>query len=422
MQKLKLVSLTKNKVSYILNNTKNKNENNNNENNNDNNKLIAKKLKKLSLIESDLTSHDLPKLYFPSMKKIKIKRCSMSLLYFFDSIIGNSNMLQTIELKDSKMNDKNFLDFFSYISQNQQLQESLEYLNFSGNDLTSINLGNFITKGGVLKNVVCLDFSKNDIYEFTYENFSAMPKLKILDLSDNNFSNYIYFEAIKGKKSDFNRIIFMSNNLFINNNVKNKNDYINYLTECLSKFRKKIKRINLSLLYNINNNYQLSHLRISPEVKISLKKINLSLCGLKNEIVCKFIHNNFGLLNLEYFNLSNNFLNIKFFSEAFNNDIVLEKLKILDLSSNKMNFSKLDELNKMRIFIENQQKLIKIKLKNTSFLNCLVEFSKKNEKIVDNFIEKLNNKEVKIIIENENTQFSLISENMKGVFLTKIKK
>ena len=420
LRKLKLICLNRKNVSKILNNIKNKNENNN-LNNVEHEILTAKKLKKLILFESDLTSHDLPILNFPLMKKAKIKRCSMSLLYFFDSVIGYSNKLQVIELKDSKMNDKNFLDFFSYISKNQQLKDSLEFLNFSGNELTSINLNKFITKGNELKSLIYLDLSKNDIYEFKSENFSAVPNLNVLDLSDNNFSNYIYFDAIKGKKSDFNHIIFISNNIFINNNKKNKNNYKDYLTARLAKFRKKIKKINLSFLYNINTNYQLSHLRISPEVKISLKKLNLSFCGLKNEIICKFIHNNFGLLNLEYLNLSNNFLDIKFFSEAIDNDIKFEKLKILDLSFNKMNFSKLEELNKMATFIDNQQKLNKIKFKNTLFLKSLNEFKKKSNLIVNDFIEKLNKKEIKIIIENGNSAVDLKDDNMKEVFLTKIK-
>ena len=422
LKKLKLLRLNKNDVSNILNKIKNKTENNiNNDYYIYNDELTAIKLKKLSIFESDLTSQDLPNLYFPSMKKLKIKRCSMSLLYLFDSIIKNSISLQTIELKNCKMNDKNFLDFFSYLAKNKQLQDSLEYLNFSKNELTTINLQNFIYKKNQLKNLLCLDFSNNEIYEFKSDNFFAAPKLEVLDLSNNNFSNYIYFQAIKGKKTELNRIIFMSNNLFINNNVKNKNDYINYLTEHLSKFRKKIKRINLSFLYNVSNNYQLSHLRISPEVKISLKKINLSLCGLKNEIVCQFIHNNFGLFNLEYFNLSNNFLNIEFFNEAIDNGIVFEKLKVLDLSSNKMNFTRMDELNKMRTFIDNQQKIKTIKFKYTSFLNSLSKFNKSNEKIVNNFIEKLNNKKIKIIIESGNTTLRLINDNMKEIFVAKQK-
>ena len=114
-------------------------------------------------------------------------------------------------------------------------------------------------------------------------------------------------------------------------------------------------------------------------------------------------------------------MDIKFFSEAIDNDIKFEKLKILDLSFNKMNFSKLEELNKMATFIDNQQKLNKIKFKNTLFLKSLNEFKKKSNLIVNDFIEKLNKKEIKIIIENGNSAVDLKDDNMKEVFLTKIK-
>ena len=55
------------------------------------------------------------------------------------------------------------------------------------------------------------------------------------------------------------------------------------------------------------------------------------------------------------------------------------------------------------------------------FLKSLNEFKKKSNLIVNDFIEKLNKKEIKIIIENGNSAVDLKDDNMKEVFLTKIK-
>ena len=41
--------------------------------------------------------------------------------------------------------------------------------------------------------------SNFNIYDFNTENFKDLPSLKVLDLSDNNISSYIFFDSIKNK-------------------------------------------------------------------------------------------------------------------------------------------------------------------------------------------------------------------------------
>ena len=42
------------------------------------------------------------------------------------------------------------------------------------------------------KSLEVLDFSKNSIFEFGIENFKLLLNIKILDLSDNNLTNYTF--------------------------------------------------------------------------------------------------------------------------------------------------------------------------------------------------------------------------------------
>jgi hypothetical protein len=99
-------------------------------------------------------------------------------------------------MHNCKITDKDFMDFFYYLNKKIYLQDSLEYLGFSSNDLTYINIKKFTQKGGALKNLQYFDLSKNNIYEFVTDNFVALQKMNVLDLSDNNISNYSFFDYI----------------------------------------------------------------------------------------------------------------------------------------------------------------------------------------------------------------------------------
>ena len=199
LKKLKFLRLNSETVNDILTQlNKKKNE--------DNEKVfflypekiqIGKKLKSLSIIETNLeTKNELPKINLPVLRKVKIKKSHMPLNYFFDSIVSQTSFLKIINLQNCKITDKGFLDFFSYLSQKLYLQESLQYLGFSGNDLTYINLKRFLNKQGTLKSLQYFDLSKNNIYEFVTNNFKCFPMIKVLDLSDNNISNYLFFDSI----------------------------------------------------------------------------------------------------------------------------------------------------------------------------------------------------------------------------------
>jgi len=404
LEKLKFLGLSSDAVNSILKNL-NKKPNNKKDKEKDieenENIQIGKNLHSLSIIKTDFYHQNLPKFSLPLLRKVKIKKSILPLNYFFDSIAGQTSFLKIINFQNCKINDKNFLDFFYYLGKRKYLQDSLQYLSFSGNELTYINLKKFMNSGGNLKNLQYFDLSKNNIYEFVTDNFKTMPLLRILDLSDNNISNYSFFNSIYTlhKKNQMPCAVLLSNNIFVSNNKYNNRNYRKYIFDILTNFKYKIKKVNLSLLYNKDNIEELTILRISPSVKISLVKLNLSFCGLKTETIWKFFQNNFGLLNLVSLNLSYNFISNSFFSLCSGPDILLEKLKIIDISRNDIHCKEINSFKEIEKFINNYQKLKKIKIQNNDYIEELIELYKEKKDEINSIIDKLKSKEIKFFVE-----------------------
>ena len=157
------------------------------------------------------------------------------------------------------------------------------------------------------------------------------------------------------------------------------------LKENLIYFKYNIKNINLSLLYNKENREELPNLVFSSIIKLSLIKLDLSYCGLNDNCLSNFLKNNFDLISLTNLNLSNNFLTIKFFSSCSSvniNDesenIILEKIKIIDLSFNSIKYQSNNDLIKINKYIDKHRYLQKIKFQNNEFLNIFKK-AEKNE-------------------------------------------
>jgi len=207
--------------------------------------------------------------------------------------------------------------------------------------------------------------------------------------------------------------VLLSNNIFVSNNKYNNRNYRKYIYDILTNFKYKIKKVNLSLLYNKDNIEELTILRISPSVKISLVKLNLSFCGLKTETIWKFFQNNFGLLNLVSLNLSYNFISNSFFSLCSGPDILLEKLKIIDISRNDIHCKEFKDFKEIEKFINNYQKLKKIKIQNNDFIEEIIDLYKGKKEEMDNIIDKLKNKEIKFFVEVKYK--NLVLEKLNGI-------
>ena len=112
---------------------------------------IGKKLKSLSIIESNIIANNeisLPKINLPVLSKVKIKKSKLPLDYFFDSIVGQTSFLRIINMQNCNLSDKDLNIFFNNLNKKIYLQDSLQYLGFSENHLSFINLKQFVIKGG----------------------------------------------------------------------------------------------------------------------------------------------------------------------------------------------------------------------------------------------------------------------------------
>ena len=388
---------------------------------------FADKINSISFDHLNLSSFPIKKIEMNNLKnleKFKIKKCmNLYNTYIYESILTNSNNLKIIKLEYILLTDKSFNEFISKITKINSLIKSIKYLSFSHNYLSSITLK---TKKLTFENLEMLDFSSNNIYNFSSNNFRILPRLKILDLSDNNINNNLLFEGIlKSKKNNLiNFIAFMSKNIFLYNVNDNNQKYITYLNTNLPDLDYNLKKINLSFLYNQYNHEEISKLSFSPSIKISLVKLNLSFCGLKDTYISKFFSNNFDLLNLKNLNLHNNFLSVNFFSlfEDKNKLILIDKLEKIDLSFNSIKCQNKDDLEKLNIFIENHKFLKILKLQNNNILKIfrknedLKEYNDEINKLV-NISEKRN-----IIIEVQGEiMFSTDNERFKKILLYKSK-
>ena len=370
VKKIKFIGLSKDDIIKINEeiNKKIKNKKGINENKSD-----AKKVRSLSLINCDFNKNNPISIKFPVLKIFKLRNTFLDPSYMFKYFISETNSLIKIHIEKINLTDNDLKIFFQLLSKRNEIQNALKTLSFKGNILTKISLDNFNMNNCVLKNLQYLNFSKNNIYEFSEKIFRSVPELKVIDLTNNNISNKILFDFLKEGNKIFKFIALLSNNIFIHNNHSNNMLYIKYISDNLSSFQHGIKKLSLSFLFNKKNINYLTKLKISPAVKISLFKLDLSFCGLKDENVLKFLKNNFGLFNLQILNLSNNHLTDNFFNlgSGLKEEILLEKLKILDLSSNNINLKEIKDLKALNNFVENHRDLKKIKLQYTNFIEGL---------------------------------------------------
>ena len=388
---------------------------------------FSDKIKSICFDHLNLTSFPSEKIVYNNinnLEKLKIIKCiNLYNTSIYKSIINNSNNLKMIKLEGIHLTNKSFNDFFSLITKINSFIKTLKYLSFRNNNLSSINLK---LKKVIFEDLEMFDCSKNNIYYFSTNNFRIFPKLKILDLSENNFNNNLLFEGIlkswKSKLISF--VILMSKNIFLYNVNENNQKYIKYLNQNLPNLEYNLKSINLSFLYNKNNLQEISKLKFSSAIRISLVKLNLSFCGLNDKAISNFFKNNFDLLNLKNLNLNHNFISSNFFSlfDEESDLIYIDKLEKIDLSFNSLICTGKSDLKKLIKFIDFHKFLKVIKLQNNKFLDIF----KKEHNIADcnneiNTFIDISEKR-KIIVEVQIQISSLLdNERFKKILLYKAK-
>ena len=374
------------------------------------------------------------------LKKLKIQNG----IYINTSIISNlfienNKNLISLSLDNINMTDIGFKSILLSLIKNKNITETLEYLSFEGNRITTVKYDkdNNQIQDQFFNNLKTLNLSKNMIYKFEFW-LSALINLRFLDLTGNNIPTSTFMnQVIENKKEkekkrkkekekdktgnnfDENKykdiLVLLNDNMFITNSQKNNNEYINYLNDILPNFDSDIKNLNLNFTYDIETQIYLEKLKFSLNLTISLIKLDLSFCGLDTDTLIKFFKNNSKFFSLRNLNLRYNNIKSDFFEKInSNNEICLDNINYIDLSENEIICETVEKIENLCLFIENHQNLEKLKIINTGFFSDWIDNVKDSNPNADKFkgaFVKLkknldeNKREFKFILNEGNINF-----------------
>lgn len=418
IHKLKLINLVNDEIYDILLNYLKKN-------NIDNNNICEIKLdsiKNIHFINCKVPDNNLFQnkeiihLNIPNIIKIKIQDCKLQKLSYFLPLIKNARNLKNIYMENINLTQNNYLYIFNQINSNVNIINSLEYISFSNNDISKVDF-NYFQNLINFRNLKYIDFSKNNIYYFNEENLNYLPSVKIIDLSYNNISNAKLFNNNINKKKPI--LIFFSSNLFLINNESNKKKYINYLINYFSSTSCEVpKTLNLSFLFDKNNIEDLNKFYISPIIRLSLIKLDLSYNYLTSAILKKFFDNNKGIISLQSLILNHNNIDFNFFKDvlALNE---LNNIKIIDLAFNNIDYNNYKDIEVLEHFLETRPNLEAIHIQKNPFFNCMViniDYDKEN---IYKRLEKLEIYKTKFVIEEPLIYLALEENKIKKNFIFK---
>ena len=390
--------------------------------------------KYISIKNCDLTDLDLGKI-FPELKILKLNSCQIS--FEFNNIINNSfNNLTELYLDGCNLVNENFNEINFSILKNETLRKNLKLFSARNNYLSVINMYKYVFFGEIKKsysfeNLEFLDFSNNKINIFDSISINGLPKINVIDLSNNyiqspndisfiyeKYKNYLKQLSKKqkeeneqekkeetteekkeveessinkekntnsegNKSEEIERFFLLSNNnCLLKSGQKEK--YFNYLIWIFPKLNYSFKRINFSGLFYGNKYHKYLSKIDLIKFQSSLIEIDLSMCSITDDELSELLLNQFCLINIKKINLSNNQLTDALFSKLINNKSydIYNRIKYIDISNNNFDFFKVDEIKKFIKLFDSIQTVI---IKNTPA-----------EESINNFIKK------SIIIFNEN--------------------
>ena len=397
----------------------------------------ADRLKSIFISEcNNLKKPEFFKLNYPSLEKLSINMSILNCNILTNPAMEKLRALKVIKINHCQLNDKNLNDFFVFLSQKKNLQKALTSLSFTNNNLTFINMKSILSQDGYFPNLIEFNLEKNNIYDFLSDNFKALPSLQLLNLASNNISSFLLFSTIKEKRKELKALVVFTNNLFVTNNKENNNEYRQYFINSISKCDYEIKTLSLSMMFNRFNCDTLSDIIFSSASKISLKKLNLSYCGLSTKALLSFLQTNFGLLSLKELNLSNNFIDNSFFEEYYMTNAIpaikseenvirdvdkkdkegflLEQLIKIDLSNNKFELNSINDYEMFSKFILLHSKMRKVKMQNNKFESDFYALwgdkeDNENRKSINNYMQLFIQKKIKIFF-REKYGFTIIPE------------
>ena len=316
-------------------------------------------------------------------------------------MINSSNNFDISLLKDlSKsliklsLTKNGFVDFEfknimeNYLVKSEHIRKNLQYLSFSDNYLSNINLNQivYLPKHSFLS-LKELDFKNNKIFQFMIDP-NYFPDLKCI--------NCCYNYLTKNSFEQYEKILtLLSGNIFLSQKQSAENYFTN-LSRKLNTYTITLTYLNLSYIPKEISNDYMNNIIINDSILINLRKLDLSYNNLVCDTIINFFNNNKSCFCLKSLNLSNNLLDASFFEKYLEAGLnkQISKLKYIKLDSNKFgSFDDIDESPEKQ-----NEEYIKL-------IRSLYKFIYENKNLVDLTITKndlCNNLIVMNIEENAN--------------------
>lgn len=149
------------------------------------------KFKSITIKNSNVTDIDFKEV-FPELETLKLSSCQISYELYDNIEKDQFNNLSEIYLDGCNLVNENFSEIIYQIIIKEGLRKNLKLLSAKNNKLNQLNFYQYFSPGDIkanysFDNLELLDFSYNRLYSYNIMIFYGAPKIKIVDLSNNNF-------------------------------------------------------------------------------------------------------------------------------------------------------------------------------------------------------------------------------------------
>ena len=346
--------------------------------------------------------------YFPYIENLKI--CNSKLSYNIQEKI-QFEKLESLKLEGIGLINENFNPLFDQIRKNEIMRNNLRVLSVKNNNISFLDYkkgyADNILKSMAFNNLEILDMSYNKIYLFQNQIFNSLSKISLIELTNNNIAFPTNLtDLLKAAKSK-RCLVLMTNNLAILKEKANI-EYNEYLVEILPLIEYPLDNITLDNIFCNDNSKYIKKIEIG-KFKDSLVYLNLSNGNLRDTDLIDLLNEKWDLPYLKYFILESNYLTEEFLycliKKEYNFVQKLSNLKVFNLSDNKISCSNAD---KFKQFLELFEKLEILELKFTPIEKCINQVLKKKvieyhdtkkQRIAEYTLDE-NEKKIAQIIEN----------------------
>ena len=342
-----------------------------NDENKENTKIASVVIKDSTLKEMNLVE------VFPYIDNLKIINSKMA--YNISETIQYEKLI-SLKLENVGLINENFNILFEQIRKNEVMRENLKLFSVKKNYITFLDYkksyADNILKQMRFKCLELLDMSYNKLYLFQNKIFNCLDSIKIIDLSNNNIAFPTGLTDLLNSAKSKKCLVLMINNLAILKEKSNE-EYNQYLIDILPEIDYPIKGISLDNLF-FNKNFQnISRLEIG-KFRDSLTYLNLSNSQFNDNTLISLLKEQWQFPNLTSLILEKNFLTEYFLYslviKKYNFDKIFLKLKLINLSENKI---KCSDVTKFKQFLEFFKALKVLELKNTPIEYSINQYLRK---------------------------------------------